>query len=104
MLLLFLGKIIEMFDIKIPRTTFLVGPKKQFKNMTDKTRLGTTIVYVLSLVGTLVSAFVLKKAIVVLLFIIVQFLALIWYSLSYIPYARTLVKKCFKSATAENNA
>lgn len=29
--------------------------------------------------------------------VIIQFLAMTWYSLSYIPYARDAAKKCFAS-------
>ena len=35
-----------------------------------------------------------KEVLPVILMIIVQFLALIWYTLSYIPYARDLVWSC----------
>jgi len=86
-------------------TTFLVGPKQQFKNMTNKTRIGTSIVYISALIGTLVAALIkppIKPLILVL--ILVQFLALTWYSLSFIPYARTLVKKCFQKAITEDKA
>ncbi|MPC36287.1 Vesicle transport protein SFT2B [Portunus trituberculatus] len=37
-----------------------------------------------------------KKALA-LLMVIIQFLAMTWYSLSYIPYARDAAKKCFAS-------
>ena len=91
--------------IALTGTTFLVGPKQQFKNMTNKTRIGATIIYMSALIGTLVVALLKPIKIVILLLILTQFLALTWYSLSFIPYARTLVKKCFKSAvTAEENA
>lgn len=40
-----------------------------------------------------------KSVIAVIFMIIIQFLALVWYTLSYIPYARDCVKsacmKCF---------
>lgn len=37
--------------------------------------------------------FQLHKALLALIFIIIQSLAMTWYSLSYIPYARDMVKK-----------
>ncbi|CAF4804744.1 unnamed protein product [Rotaria sp. Silwood1] len=44
---------------------------------------------VVCVIMTLVSAIAIKIAALVLLFIILQFLALLWYTLSYIPFART---------------
>lgn len=41
--------------------------------------------------------FQLHKAALALLMVIIQFLAMTWYSLSYIPYARDAAKKCFAS-------
>lgn len=65
----------------------------QCKRMFDKIRIVATIVY-LSLIGlTLFFAFK-KKTGLALLCSILQMLALIWYGLSYIPYARTMIKKC----------
>ena len=45
---------------------------------------------------TFVSALVLKKPILVLVFILIQFLAFFWYSVSFIPLGRTGVKFCLK--------
>mmetsp|Transcript_33991 Transcript_33991/g.109111 ORF Transcript_33991/g.109111 Transcript_33991/m.109111 type:complete len:180 (+) Transcript_33991:329-868(+) len=75
---------------------FLAGPKKQVKNMFAKTRVVATVVYLSSIVLTLFVALYKKippKAQVplILLLIVVQFLALTWYFLSYIPYARDFV-------------
>lgn len=79
--------------ISISGTFFLVGPQKQFKSMLEETRFIATIVYVGAMVMTLVAAFALKIAVVVIVCVIVQYLAMIWYGLSYIPYARTAVKQ-----------
>eukprot|EP00357_Protocruzia_adherens_P004835 CAMPEP_0115017920 /NCGR_PEP_ID=MMETSP0216-20121206/28446_1 /TAXON_ID=223996 /ORGANISM="Protocruzia adherens, Strain Boccale" /LENGTH=117 /DNA_ID=CAMNT_0002388913 /DNA_START=37 /DNA_END=387 /DNA_ORIENTATION=- len=43
--------------VALTGTGFLVGPKKQFKNMSDPTRLITSIVFVAALILTLVAAF-----------------------------------------------
>jgi|APGre2960657444_1045066.scaffolds.fasta_scaffold00889_1 hypothetical protein len=67
---------------------FLCGPKKQFQNMTDKTRLLTTIVYVVFMIMTLVSALKWKSLVATICCCFVQYCALFWYSLSYIPFAR----------------
>nr|XP_033798301.1 vesicle transport protein SFT2B isoform X2 [Geotrypetes seraphini] len=66
-------------------TIFLMGPLKQLKRMFEATRLIATIVMLWHNKG------------LVLLFCLLQFLAMTWYSLSYIPFARDAVKKCFSA-------
>ncbi|KAJ3323916.1 hypothetical protein HDV06_000892 [Boothiomyces sp. JEL0866] len=83
--------------ISLMATGFLIGFTKQFKKMFDETRRTATIVFLSSLVITLICAFVLQIAILTLIAALVQFLALLWYSLSYIPFARDGVKGMFKS-------
>lgn len=78
----------------IGSTMFLMGPLKQLKRMFEPTRLIATILVLLFFVLTLCSAFLWNKGLA-LIFCILQSLALTWYSLSYIPYARDAVKKCF---------
>ncbi|CAF1331504.1 unnamed protein product, partial [Didymodactylos carnosus] len=63
-------------------TIFLMGPLNQLKKMFAETRIIATII------------FLIKIGILVLLFVILQFLALMWYTLSYIPFARNAVKSC----------
>ncbi|XP_023180142.1 vesicle transport protein SFT2A [Drosophila hydei] len=90
-----LGNIISMAS-----TCFLMGPLKQVKKMFADTRLIATSIVIVSIVMTFVSAIVLKKAGLTLIFIIIQSLAMTWYSLSYIPYARDAVRStvsaCFE--------
>lgn len=76
---------------------FLVGPHRQLANMFDETRKVTTIVFLASLFLVLVLCFVnmeniLKLTLLVTL-VLVQFFASLWYSLSYIPFARKTVVK-----------
>ncbi|XP_039737350.1 vesicle transport protein SFT2A isoform X2 [Pteropus medius] len=66
-------------------TCFLMGPMKQLKKMFETTRLLATIIMIWH-----------KKGLA-LLFCILQFLSMTWYSLSYIPYARDAVIKCCSS-------
>ena len=77
-------------------TFFLIGPWRQLKVMFHKTRIITTIVFLVSIAGTLISAFLIKSAWLVLACVIVQICAFVWYSLSYIPYARTAIIKFVK--------
>ncbi|XP_050188574.1 vesicle transport protein SFT2B isoform X1 [Myiozetetes cayanensis] len=78
----------------IGSTLFLMGPMKQLKRMFEPTRLIATVVMLLCLILTLCSAFWWHKAGLALLFCILQFFAMAWYSISFIPYARDAVKKC----------
>ena len=66
--------------------------------MTDRTRLLTTIVYVVFMILTLVAALKWKNKIATVICCLVQYGALTWYTLSYIPFARALVKKVLGSA------
>ncbi|XP_068088016.1 vesicle transport protein SFT2A isoform X5 [Hyperolius riggenbachi] len=66
-------------------TCFLMGPLKQFKKMFEPTRLIATVIMLWH-----------KKGLA-LLFCILQFLAMTWYSISYIPFARDAIIKCFSS-------
>ncbi|UJR10311.1 hypothetical protein I4U23_014517 [Adineta vaga] len=75
-------------------TFFLMGPMNQLKKMFDSSRFIATIIFLICVVMTLVSAIAIKISILVLLFVILQMLALLWYTLSYIPYARDAIKTC----------
>merc|ERR1712002_897943 len=79
----------------IGSTLFLMGPMKQLSNMFAKTRVIATVVMLSALILTLCSAFWWKKNVLALMFVIIQFCAMTWYSISYIPYARDAVIKCF---------
>ncbi|ESN99935.1 hypothetical protein HELRODRAFT_157395 [Helobdella robusta] len=63
-------------------TCFLMGPLNQLKKMFAETRIIATMM------------FLWKKTVLAVLFCCLQFLAMAWYSLTYIPYARDAVKKC----------
>ncbi|XP_025900526.1 vesicle transport protein SFT2A [Nothoprocta perdicaria] len=103
--LLWLPKGIKLFAVfytlgniaALASTCFLMGPLKQLKKMFEPTRLIATIVMLLSLILTLCAVFWWGKKGLAVLFCILQFLAMTWYSLSYIPYARDAVIKCFSS-------
>merc|ERR1719318_1513856 len=78
----------------IGSTLFLMGPMKQLSNMFAKTRVIATVVMLSALFLTLCSAFWWRKNVLALMFVIIQFCAMTWYSISYIPYARDAVIKC----------
>ncbi|KAF9975912.1 hypothetical protein BGZ73_000259 [Actinomortierella ambigua] len=74
-------------------TAFLIGPMRQLKTMFAPVRMVASIVYIVLLILTLIIAFTLKSLLLCLILCIVQFLALFWYSASYIPYGRAAIKK-----------
>ncbi|KAJ2357587.1 hypothetical protein IWW50_001010 [Coemansia erecta] len=82
-----LGNVISLFGMG-----FLVGFKKQFKMATAPVRLTAFIIYVVLLILTFVMAFALDIAVLCLIFAIAQYCALAWYSASYIPYGRKMIK------------
>lgn len=88
----------------IGSSLFLMGPLRQLQSMCQTVRLLTTIAYFTFMGLTLFSAFYLQSGGLTLLFCLLQFCALIWYTLSYIPYARELCCKCFKSVTGVDEA
>nr|XP_058158906.1 vesicle transport protein SFT2A-like [Dasypus novemcinctus] len=78
-------------------TCFLMGPIKQLKKMFETTRQLATILMLLCFVFTVHAVSWGHKRGLAILFCILQFLSMAWYSLSYIPYARAAVIKCCSS-------
>ena len=78
-------------------TMFLMGPWNQCQKMFAPTRFFATLAVLGFLVLTMCAAFWWRKVGLVIVFCILQFLSMTWYSLSYIPYARDAVKKFFQS-------
>ncbi|THU49789.1 hypothetical protein C4D60_Mb06t13220 [Musa balbisiana] len=74
-------------------TAFLIGPKRQIDMMLDPVRIYATSIYIASMIIALFCAFYVHNKLLTLLAIILEFGALIWYSLSYIPFARSAVSK-----------
>ncbi len=77
--------------LSIGSMMFLMGPAKQCENMMDEKRRGATVAYLGSLALTLLAAFLVKSRLLCLLCIAVQYSALLWYSLSYVPYGREML-------------
>uniref|UniRef100_A0A1D1Z3W7 Vesicle transport protein n=1 Tax=Anthurium amnicola TaxID=1678845 RepID=A0A1D1Z3W7_9ARAE len=74
-------------------TAFLIGPRRQFVMMLDPVRIYATAIYLASLIIALFCAFYVHNKLLTLLAVILEFGALVWYSLSYIPFARAMVTK-----------
>ena len=75
-------------------TFFLCGPKQQWKNMMKPYRAVISLVYLSSIIATVVIGIVLSdSSIVVFILAACQFCAMVWYALSYIPFG-TCLKSC----------
>lgn len=69
-----------------------MGPINQLKRMFHPVRLVATIVFLASIGLTIYFGYK-RKLLLAILFAVIEVVALVWYSLSYIPYARTLICK-----------
>jgi len=74
-------------------TGFLIGFLNQLKLMFKPIRVIATVIFLASIGLVFVGAFVLGSDVLCLIFVIIEYLAYTWYSISYIPYARTAVLK-----------
>ncbi|XP_008460846.1 uncharacterized protein LOC103499598 [Cucumis melo] len=79
--------------LSLGSTAFLVGPKRQVTMMLDPVRIYATAIYLASMIFALFCALYVHNKLLTLLALILEFGALIWYSLSYIPFARSMVSK-----------
>ncbi|KAM9995066.1 hypothetical protein ACTFIY_001271 [Dictyostelium cf. discoideum] len=76
----------------------LVGVKKQIANiMSSKERLYSTILYIGSIFATIYFALSLQSTILTLIFVVIQFITVIWYSLSYIPFGQSMITGTFST-------
>jgi len=86
--------------ISIVSTGFLHGPRRQCTSMFHKTRVVATCVYLFCMVSTLIVVGIPSKKRaktgVCISLVLLQFMALTWYCLSYIPFARQVVKHCLQ--------
>ena len=61
-------------------------------------RIIATIVFLTSIVITLIVAVQTKNIVAVIVLVIIQFFAGLWYTLSYIPGARMLITNCCRAS------
>ena len=88
--------------ISLCGTGFLRGPVKQFKSLADPKRGIAVAILFTMIILTLVIALNDNianpgKGILCLIFVAGQFLAYVWYCLTFIPYGRETVMGCCKS-------
>ena len=77
------GNLISIFG-----TFFLVGPKRQFHNMTHPYRRKAASIFLSSIVLTIVSLYVIHSRLLTIISVIIQFCSYIWYIATYIPYGQ----------------
>ncbi|XP_027103576.1 uncharacterized protein [Coffea arabica] len=77
--------------LAVGSTAFLIGPGQQIRMMLDPVRIYATAIYVGCVVVALICALLIHSKILTIIAIICEICALVWYSLSYIPFARRMV-------------
>ncbi|KAG5487764.1 hypothetical protein LSCM1_08130 [Leishmania martiniquensis] len=80
-------------------TMFLAGCAQQLRSMFEANRLKAACLYFTSIALTLLSALWLKSKLLSLLFAAVQLACVLWYALSFLPYARQTLKIAFSYAS-----
>ncbi|KAJ8471452.1 hypothetical protein OPV22_025795 [Ensete ventricosum] len=83
--------------LAVGSTAFLIGPVQQARMMLDPVRIYATAIYVGSAIVALVCALGIHSKMLTLIAIIIEICALVWYSLSYVPFARQMVSETFTS-------
>jgi hypothetical protein len=79
--------------VSLAGTGFLIGFGTQLKLMFKPVRVIATIVFLASIGLVFVGAFAIGSDVLCIIFVIIEYLAYTWYSISYIPYARSAVLK-----------
>jgi len=74
------------------RTAFIVGPTRQFESMFSPVRLLSGLIYIAATVAVLLVALRGWLVLASILFI-VQVCSLVWYAMSYVPYAQKLFQR-----------
>lgn len=91
--------------VSIGSSFFLAGPATQCKSMLKPTRAVATVTYVVAIGATLFVALwsgdVPARAGLIVVLVAVQTVALLWYMLSYIPFARDFARNCCKGCCAD---
>ncbi|KAI3978709.1 hypothetical protein MKX01_015884 [Papaver californicum] len=83
--------------LSLGSTAFLIGPKRQVTMMLDPVRIYATAIYLASIIVALFCALYAHSKLLTLLAIMLEFGTLVWYSMSYIPFARTMISKVMVS-------
>jgi Got1/Sft2-like family len=80
--------------VSLASSVFLVGLRTQCELMASPVRIGASAAYVLSIAVTIIAALVLENALITIIAMVIQFCALAWYCASFIPFGRSMIRKC----------
>lgn len=72
----------------VASSVFIVGFRRQLETMMEAHRFQAASVYLVSMFMTLAAALHWQSSVLALIFACIQLAAVLWYSLSYVPYAR----------------
>lgn len=78
--------------LSLASTFILLGPSSQLKYMMDEERRVSSIMYVSSVFLSILIAVAYKSTFLCIISTTFQYVCLGWYSLSYIPYGKEMVK------------
>lgn len=87
--------------VSLMGTCFLAGPKSQIRNMSRSGRRTTSAIFLGSMVLTVLAVESGQhhgRALLIMLLVFAQWFALIWYTLSYVPYGQKIGKKIVRKA------
>lgn len=86
----------------IGSSLFLVGPRRQLQVMCLPVRRVACCIWIGAMVLTLIIAFGFPRAgPLVMLLVLIQYCAMLWYGASFIPYGRAILKKCCMKAAGQ---
>lgn len=78
---------------------FLSGPKRQCNKIKEKDRCLSFCAFIVSMVLTLTAVYhspFFGRALLILLLVVIQWCAQVWYILSYVPYGHTVGRRAVK--------
>ena len=87
-----------MHTPRAPRRMPVAGPRVADWSLIGRL-IGRRLVAHLPRTGTLLSVFVLKWQLISFGFVVIQFAALTWYMLSYVPYGQQCLKGAIRRLT-----
>ncbi|KDN44134.1 SFT2-domain-containing protein [Tilletiaria anomala UBC 951] len=83
------------FLVSLTGTGFLIGFGTMIKQMFKPVRVVATIIMFAAFAMVWISAFAIRSAPLAIVFCVVLYLSYLWFALSFVPYARSLVKRMF---------
>lgn len=83
--------------LSLASTFILMGPSSQLQYMMDEERRVASFMYVGSALFSFVAAILYKSTFLCIITTLLQYSCLGWYSLSYIPYGREMVRSALFS-------